>query len=98
MGGQISLFKNPNELLQKYLPDFTYSKTLLSQPFFHSFMCSTQDEGQVVCKFFLEDLGIDDPEVMDSMRLIQEGFDLTKHPNVLVQTMERFEIKMGNQT
>jgi hypothetical protein len=68
MGASISIY-DTNILLQKYLPDFTFERTLSSKPMEHSFMCQTQDEGHVVCKFFLEDLSIDDPEVLINMHV-----------------------------
>jgi len=71
MGGQISLYKNPNELLQKYLPDFTFSKKLVSSPYFESFICSTQDEGHVVCKAFRYDLTEENDMVEQQMQQMQ---------------------------
>lgn len=70
MGGQIGLLRDPDQLLQKYLPHFSYSKALGSARMTQTVMCSTQDEGQIVCKFFLEDLsaGIEGhPAILDSM-------------------------------
>ena len=61
-------------------------------------MCQTQDEGQVVCKFFLQNLAQSDPEVAANMRLINESFDLAKHPNVLTLAFEQLEEKDANST
>ena len=69
MGGQIGLLKDPNQLLQRYLPDYTFSKTLNSAPLQHTFMCAAPQEGQLVCKFILADLdaGRRPDEVLDRM-------------------------------
>lgn len=91
------MLRDPNELLQKYLPDYAFSKTLNSVPFQHTFMCATPDEGQLVCKLILEDLGTGQQarEVRDAMNRIHERFDLLKHPNVLTLEFRRFEEKSG---
>ena len=51
----------------------------------------------MICKFFIEDLSVDDPNVMQNMKDIQDRFELLKHPNVLVLNFERFEEKIDGK-
>lgn len=85
------MLKDPNELLQKYLPDYTFSKTLNAAPLQHTFMCAAPDEGQLVCKFIRGDFGSGQhaEEVLKRMNGIHERFDLVKHPNVLTLDFRR---------
>lgn len=91
MGAQIGSLKDPDQLLQRYLPHFSFSKTLGDAPLVKTAMCSSQDEGQIVCKFFLEDLRQVDEDVEYNMRRIREIFDLRKHPNILVTNLGTIE-------
>jgi len=91
MGGQIGLLKDPDQLLQRYLPHLSFSKALGDEPLVKTLMCSSQDEGQIVCKFFLEDLSLADQSVEYNMRRIREIFDLRKHPNILVTNLGTIE-------
>ena len=51
----------------------------------------------MICKFFIEDLSVDDPNVMQNMKDIQDRFELLKHPNVLVLNFEQFEEKIDGK-
>jgi len=69
------------------LPHFTDSKQLGTSQAVRTMLCSTQDEGQVVCKLYVQDLP-DADKVVERMRRIRERFDLRRHPNILVLVMD----------
>ena len=50
-----------------------------------------------MCKIFTQELTDEDPRVLDTMRNIQERFDLLKHPNVLILVMEKIVERINNQ-
>jgi hypothetical protein len=55
MGNQTGSLKNPDELIKFLLPHLSYSKTLNDAPLVKSTLCSTQNEGHIVVKFFMKE-------------------------------------------
>jgi hypothetical protein len=100
MGNRSSLLKDPNQLIQRYLPNLSYNQRLGDEQLVLTTLCQTLDQGQVVCKFFLESLN---PEArqkystthLKQMRHIQSIFDPArrKHPNVLPLMTQQIKTK-----
>ena len=87
MGAQIGSLRDPDLLIQRYLPHLSFSMTLGDYKLVKTALCSSQDEGQIVCKFFVDNLQELDPQVERNMSRMREIFDLRKHPNILVTNL-----------